>query len=524
MSYKKLIEAIERDDLPALKKLLASGVPPRKDKKAGKDDRSPLAEALISGRSEMAQALLDAGADPNEPDPASDGLPLAQALASGLFDVAELLLQKGADPKGQNEYSSTLSGAVASGSVEWVEWLLAEGADRTRRDHNRNAVLASATYYPGRPEMLRALWRLGLKGSDAQVEALWSSVVSHDDPATVGVLLELGGVPSQRDLLHVLSVAVSNRRLEATKLLLAHLEDKDACTDPTWSLANGNRGPAPNTLLGRAVFECSLDLVKLLLDAGADPAAGPTVETRRERGAAVVPAGTSAVGMAELRKKELAKAREAHFHPDLEPMLALLKERAGPAAKKPASAKAGAKEPKAAKKAKGASAPEYKVAIDAELRRLARKAGGDEDGVQAALDAVDAKGGPWAYLERVLRTARDPLFEGDIPKRLERTLLGRLLSDDPFDGDGPPSVYETREEAGEDEEGGNVVYLEFYPKKAKKPLRDGEVIAASGADVWVLEPLEGGDARFSHAHPEGFWVLAKGAVELVKKQVEKALG
>lgn len=607
MTYQKLLRAIRDDDLAALQKLLEKGTKPRKDKSADEDDDPPLVVALDAGREAMALALLEAGADPNEPggttalvaalrsddldreawvdrllargadpslssgwgcpltvaieqklpalarkllaagaalqpsegtsplraafeaedpalareliergvdpngpDPSSDGLPLEMALSARRFDLAEELLARGADPKLANEYSAPLLGAVQSGSVAWVERLVAAGADLARKDHNGHGLLSHAASYGAGPEMLGALLRLGLGEGDARIEAMWGLAVSRDDPAAMTALLEAGPAPSDAALLHVLAVAVVNDHPELVRLLAPRLQDKDACTDPTWR-AGAARGRSPNTLLGIAIFESKLALVELLLEAGADPNAALTADGRER--SEVVPKGTTALGMAELRKKQLAKAREAHLYPDHEKILALLRARS--AQKKPAPA---AKNAKAAKVPAG---PAHKQQIDAELLRLAREAGGDEGALQAALDALPTSGGPWDYLRRVLAKARDPLFDGDIPSRLGRTLLGRLLSDDPFDGDDPPEVL-AKPKAGGKAPAGNVVYLEHYPKAAKKPLREGEIVAASGADVWIVEALDGGDARFSHAHPEGFTVIAEGAVAFVRRQVEKA--
>jgi ankyrin repeat protein len=473
---------------------------------------SPLRAAFEADEHELARELIARGVDPNAPDPSSDELPLQLALSARMFDLAEELLARGADPTRENEYSAPLLGAVSSGSVAWVERLLAAGADRDRKDHNGLGLLAYAAANVREIEMLRALFRLGLGAGRAQAEALWAAAVSRDDAATISTLLELGGVPPQGDLLAALGAAVVNGHVEVARVLLPHLEDKDACTDPTWS-AGGARGRSPNTLLGIAIFESKLAMVELLLEAGADPGAALPVDARER--SEVIPKGTTAVGMAELRKKQLAKAREAHLYPDHEKILALLRAHGGPKPTRAAKPSQGAR-------AKGASGPAHKRAIDAALLRLAREGGGDEQALQEALDALPTTGGPWDHLQRVLAKARDPLFEGDLPSRLERTLLGRLLSDDPFDGDEPPEVLAKPKRGGKGPTG-NVIYLEYYPKEAKKPLREGEIVAASGADVWIVEPLDGGDARFSHAHPEGFSVLAEGAVAFVERQVDKAL-
>lgn len=483
-----------------------------------REGASPLGAALKARDAELVKALLARGADPRALDPASDKLPLALAIEHEQFEIAELLLDEGADPRDANEYSSPLGAAIAVGSIVWVERLLRLGADAGHRDYNRLGLLAGAASRSRSPEMLRALYRLGFGTAEAHVEALWAAAVFRDDAAVVATLLELGGVPSQGDLLHVTSAAVVNGHRAVTELLLRHLVDKNACTDAEWSLANGTRAGAPNTLLGRAVLACDLALVELLLQAGADPTVGLPVPSRSTRGPEPIPVGTDALGIAELCKRQLVKAREAHLHPDLDRILARL------SARRPSKTGAAKKTAKAAAEAaptdSSKAVPAYKRAIDTELSGLARGAGADEDALRAALATVEPAGGPWSYLERVVTAIRNPLLRGDVPRRLAQSLLGRLLTD-PFDGDGPPEVCDAAPD--ETEGADHVVYLDCYPKRAQKPLREGEIVAASGADVWIVEPLADGDARFSHAHPEGFSILAKGAVELVKREVAAAL-
>jgi hypothetical protein len=58
---------------------------------------TPLLYAARSGCTDCVQALLDAGADPNRPNP--DGVtPLMVAIDNFAFDTAKLLFERGANP------------------------------------------------------------------------------------------------------------------------------------------------------------------------------------------------------------------------------------------------------------------------------------------------------------------------------------------------------------------------------------------------------------------------------------------
>jgi len=87
---------------------------------------------------ELLDLLLQAGADPNQVDPAQRArlLPLATAAATDLGFV-ERLINAGAKPNGVPDASPPLFFAAANGKRETVEYLLAQGADLFARDTSR---------------------------------------------------------------------------------------------------------------------------------------------------------------------------------------------------------------------------------------------------------------------------------------------------------------------------------------------------------------------------------------------------
>lgn len=137
----KLLAAIERDDISAVKSLLASGAPPEPSRWRRfwrRRELAPLQLALLRRRSlntpsryhehEIVKCLLDHGADPNR---GSDSwfLPLAAAAYNGDLAMMELLVAHGAEVNVPHDQASPLELAAMGKRMDLIEWLLARGAD-----------------------------------------------------------------------------------------------------------------------------------------------------------------------------------------------------------------------------------------------------------------------------------------------------------------------------------------------------------------------------------------------------------
>ena len=134
--------AIRAGDVATLRRLAGDAWP------AGADacGASYLILAIYHGPVSLVQALLAAGADPNEP--ADDGFPTLFAAidrqAPGQLEVLATLLDAGADvqQRGVNDYTA-LHYAASRDAADAVRLLLAHGADpaaRTRIDHYATAL------------------------------------------------------------------------------------------------------------------------------------------------------------------------------------------------------------------------------------------------------------------------------------------------------------------------------------------------------------------------------------------------
>ena len=91
----------------------------------------PLVATTRAGNLQAMQALLDAGADPNQHDGRqTDWTPLMHAIHKQQLDALRLLLERGADPNAATDSGTTpLLLAAIEPDPRYVELLLAHGAN-----------------------------------------------------------------------------------------------------------------------------------------------------------------------------------------------------------------------------------------------------------------------------------------------------------------------------------------------------------------------------------------------------------
>jgi ankyrin repeat protein len=222
-----LLQASRYGDAGSIKLLLDGGA---KLSAATRDGETPLMAASRAGSLEAVKLLLERGADPNATEALWDQTALMWATAEGHLDVVDALLAAGADPNHKARVTeletrstradfpsggfTALMWAVRDGNEDIVHRLIDAGAD------------VNATDGDGATAMMLAIVN-----------------VRFDLAAK---LLELGADPKADDSLY------------------QAVEMHDATTD--WRARDGTRLRAdhPNQ-------HTALDLVRLLLDAGADP-------------------------------------------------------------------------------------------------------------------------------------------------------------------------------------------------------------------------------------------------------------
>src|SRR5262245_28600721 len=286
-----LVEAAKKGDVATVRALIAKKVDVNE---AGRDGSTALLWAAYQADLPMAQALIAAGARPNTPN--KYGVtPLLQASRTGAAPIIQALLRAGGDLKiAHPEGETPLMAASYAGNAEAVRLLLEAGADVNATDtyQKQTALMWAAT--EGHTDVVKAL--LDAK-ADPNIKAhvttlterkhadhptggftalMYAARNGHED--TVKALIAGGADPklTNGDGASATVIAIVNDRLDLAKTLLdlgADANDgslyfavdmHDATSDMRAKDGSRLRADFPNTLT-------ALDLVKYLLDKGADP-------------------------------------------------------------------------------------------------------------------------------------------------------------------------------------------------------------------------------------------------------------
>ncbi len=247
-AHAQFLHYLENNDVTSIDKTLSNGISPNID--IG-DGWTPLMLASCNGYYEVVKILIEHGADVNlmddknetalstalafacnpegkEPDEAAEASQYWQSVFEGKHvQIVRLLLQAGAKVNTQNVFANQfLMLCCREGRSNFVRALLDNGADVNAKDSIGMTPLMHATLPPSQPEVFN-------------------------------LLLERGGnVNLRNDLeLTVLDQALSDTTLDLAKLIVD---------------AGGNVNEE-NYYLTRAAEEGQIEVVKFLLENGADP-------------------------------------------------------------------------------------------------------------------------------------------------------------------------------------------------------------------------------------------------------------
>jgi uncharacterized protein len=271
--------------------LLKGGADPNRTIRAGE---TPLMLAARAGRADAVNALVRAGARIDAKETWNGQTALMWAAAAGHGSVVQALVDHKADIRARSNAGTTpLLFAVRRGDMSAVRALVAAGADvNAKRPDGATALLVAVIN--GHEDLVDFLLE---KGADPNVEGgsteltvqgvharpmeLTYRKLTNNERDSEGVTRgNIFGRPLQAAV-HVANwhisdqfIAVKMNRLRVIRSLLDHGADVDgriSMEEPRWSGARYRRHLAGATALLLAAKAADVEVMRLLLDYGADP-------------------------------------------------------------------------------------------------------------------------------------------------------------------------------------------------------------------------------------------------------------
>jgi ankyrin repeat protein len=264
--------AVERDDAELTDMLLKAGA---RVSTRTREGVTPLQLAAINGSAAMLDRLLKAGADPNLPlTPAGDSA-LMMAARTGKTDALRLLVESGANVNAKESWGGTtaLMWAVSEGHGEAARLLLAAGADVNARSHY--VAAANGRGFEGRTPIANR--------TDPKVEEFASGWLTplmlaarEGDPELARILVAAGADIDAvaGDGKTALAVAIFNGNYEVASFLVDNKADVNKAdaqrfTPLFYAVDRRNMETAPN--FPWMVTADPMPLIRKMLDAGANP-------------------------------------------------------------------------------------------------------------------------------------------------------------------------------------------------------------------------------------------------------------
>jgi ankyrin repeat protein len=311
--------AAERDDLEMADQLLRAGARVAARTREGV---TPLQLAATNGSAAMIDRLLKAGADPNAPLTTAGDTAVMMAARTGKADAIRVLVEAGGNVNAAETWGGTtaLMWAVSEGHADAARLLIAAGADVNARSHY--VAAANGRGFEGRTPLSNSTGAKPAEFASGWLTPL--TLAAREGDVEIARILISAGADVDAvtgDGKTALAMAIFNGNYEVASFLVdsradVNKADAQRFTPLFWAVDRRNMETAPNfpwmvtvdpmplirklldaganpnalvnntprarmregsprivfaTALMRAAFAADLELVKLLLDRGADP-------------------------------------------------------------------------------------------------------------------------------------------------------------------------------------------------------------------------------------------------------------
>ncbi|MYK88807.1 MAG: hypothetical protein F4018_10990 [Acidobacteria bacterium] len=286
--------AARNGNAEVIAQLLAAGVDPNDPRQAVNAGETPLMLAARAGQVDAVQVLADTGADVNARETWNGQTALMWAGAEAHVPVVETLIALGADIRARSNSGATpLLFAVRKGSIGEVRALLAAGADvnESRPDGAAPLLVAVVNGHENLVDLLLAAGadpnaeggstRLTVQGMRAEAMPLVIRKLGYSERESEGIVRgNIFGRPLQAAV-HVANWHISDQfivvnldRLRVLRSLLAYGADvngRNSMEEPRWSGARYRRHMTGATAFMLAAKSADVEVLRLLLEYGADP-------------------------------------------------------------------------------------------------------------------------------------------------------------------------------------------------------------------------------------------------------------
>jgi uncharacterized protein len=264
--------AAERDDLEMADQLIRAGARVTAKTREGV---TPLQLAATNGSAAMIDRLLKAGADVNAPFSAAGDTALMMAARTGKTDAMRVLAEAGANVNAKETWGGTtaLMWAVSEGHTDAARLLIAAGADANARSNY--VAAANGRGFEGRTPVANR--------TDPKTEEFASgwltplSLAAREGDVDMARILVSAGAEVNAvtgDGKTALALAIFNGNYDVASLLVdskadVNRADAQRFTPLFWAVDRRNMETAPN--FPWMATADPLPLIRKLLDAGANP-------------------------------------------------------------------------------------------------------------------------------------------------------------------------------------------------------------------------------------------------------------